>query len=170
MPNPKQMFLRDQALLSAVIASLQRASIYSSKASDMDRRALSEAMRAILIEIAEQYTTPISDDAHVKNIVRFADTISEKCCASLVNGRLRIGIAQKALNLYLKYLWCLDQIPTPPHCPFDSRIISHLPRDVQVSWTRLDDITTYLALVASAKRLAAEQSLAEWELHVYQGV
>jgi hypothetical protein len=169
MPNPKQAFLRDQAFLSAVIASLQRASIYSSRTSDLDRRVLGKALRAILMEIAEQYTTPVSEEAHVKNIVRLADTISAKCGAFLVNGRLRIGIAQKALNLYLKYLWCLEQIPTPPHCPFDSRIMTQLPQNVQVSWTRLDDISTYLDLVVAAKRVAAGQSLAEWDLHVYQG-
>lgn len=39
----------------------------------------------------------------------------------------RIGSAQKALNLYRKYLWCLGYIPFPPHCPFDATIIDQLP-------------------------------------------
>lgn len=169
MPNPKQAFLLNQALLSAEIASLQRASVYTSQATDLDRRNLGQALRAILTETAEQYTKPVSDEVHVKNIVRLADAISAKCGAFLVDRHLRIGIAQKALNLYLKYLWCLEQIPTPPHCPLDSIVIAHLPQTVQVSWTQLDNVPTYLALVAAAKEIAGGQSLAEWELKVFQG-
>jgi hypothetical protein len=170
MLNPKKEFLLSQALLSAEIASLQRASVYSSRASDLDRQNLCEILRVTLVEIAGQYTKPVSEDAHIQNIVRLANTISSKCTVSLVNGRFRFGIAQKALNLYLKYLWCLEQIPMPPHCPFDSRVMAKLPSIVQVSWTRLDDISAYLALVAAAKQVAAAtgQSLAEWELSVYQ--
>ena len=83
--------------------------------------------------------------------------------------RIRIGSAQKALNLFLKYLWCIGEAPEPPHCPFDFQIISKLPPAVRCNWTELDSIETYRALVAAAKTAAAGQSLAEWELAEYNG-
>ncbi|SDJ63273.1 hypothetical protein SAMN05216338_105731 [Bradyrhizobium sp. Rc2d] len=32
-------------------------------------------------------------------------------------------VAQKVLNLLLKYYWCLARIPEPPYCPIDRIII-----------------------------------------------
>ena len=168
MSATKQLFLRDQVLFNAINASLQRAFVYTPDASFLERRQLWKCLREALIGITETYSQPVPEEAHIQNIVNLADTISGDCSNFLVNGRFRIGNAQKALNLYLKYLWCLEQIPMPPHCPFDSRIISRLSKDVQVSWTRLDDIDSYRALVDAAKDVAGRLSLAEWELQVYQ--
>jgi hypothetical protein len=57
----------------------------------------------------------------------------------------------------------------PPHCPFDSRVISKLPPKDQIPWTRIKDIVEYRKLVDAAKKKAEGESLAEWELRVFQG-
>ncbi len=114
---------------------------------------------------------PVSEETHVQNIVRIKDTISKECSTFLING-FRLGVAQKALNLYLKYLWCLGIItPPPPHCPFDRIIIEKLPEEIRVPWTQINDVDTYLRLVEAAKKITAAQkrSLADWELNAYQG-
>jgi len=170
MQNPKISFLIEQALSSSIIASLQRSSVYAPGASESDRLELGKILRKSLIDIAKQYSVLVTEETHLKNITQFADNVSSKCKSFLLHGRFRIGIAQKALNLYLKYLWCLDQIPTPPHCPFDSRIITLLPENKQVPWTKFDDITIYNSLVVAAKKIAGSLSLSEWELHVYSAV
>jgi hypothetical protein len=83
----------------------------------------------------------------------------------LNNGRLRFGIAQKLINLYLKYRWCLGQIPTPPHCPFDRIIISKIGLyNGVINWTEIDCPNTYRSLVEKAQIKAGEMSIAEWEL------
>lgn len=168
MITPKQTFLLEQALQSSIIASLQHTSVYSPQADDLGRKSLSRTIRSNLQEIVKQYSVLVPEEEHVQNIIKLSLVVSTKCGAALLNGRFRIGIAQKALNLYLKYLWCLDQIPTPPHCPFDSRIMAKLPSNIQVPWTRIDDITIYISLVNAAKQVAAGLSLAEWELLNYQ--
>jgi hypothetical protein len=83
--------------------------------------------------------------------------------------RFRIGSAQKALNLYLKYLWCLGLIARPPHCPFDYRILAKLPT-CNVKWTQLDSIVKYKEIVGEAEQLAKGKrlSLADWELEEWQ--
>lgn len=79
----------------------------------------------------------------------------------LVGERFRIGIAQKALNLYLKYPWCLGIISRPPHCPFDGNILAEV--GVFDNWTQMDDPMRYREWVSAAERKAGE-ALAEWEL------
>ena len=78
---------------------------------------------------------------------------------------LRHDSAQKALNLYLKLLWCLGKVKEPPHCPFDSIVISKLGK--KLNWTELDDIQPYKDLVNSARTLAGKLSIAKWELEIY---
>jgi len=97
----------------------------------------------------------------------------------LAGGRLRIGIAQKVVNLYLKYLWTMGWIEEPPHCPFDGIIIEKLKAELSFSgcfedyaWTKLDCMKKYGTLVAVANDKAknAGQSLAEWECAVFNKV
>jgi hypothetical protein len=87
--------------------------------------------------------------------------------ANALNGsRFRIGSAQKALNLYLKMLWCFDRIPAPPHCPFDRIVLSHVPDCERIKWTELDSPSEYRRIVSCARSVAGG-SLAEWELRSY---
>jgi hypothetical protein len=101
------------------------------------------------------------------NIKNLAQTLSKKYPEALHGSRFRIGSAQKALNLYLKMLWCLDRIPTPPHCPFDAIVLSHIPGCQSVRWTQLDSLPEYQRIVRCARSAANGVSLAEWELHLY---
>lgn len=101
------------------------------------------------------------------NISTLADTLSLLHTTVLKDGRFRIGSAQKALNLFLKYLWCIGEIPTPPHCPLDYKIIQKLPPPARRNWTEIETIDDYKSLVAEAKKLAGSQPLAEWELQLY---
>lgn len=165
----KAQFLESQALASAVSASLQRSRTYSSGVHENARRHLHEEMQRVLSDIAGRYCTAVSERDHLDNLSEFATRVTEACRPLLANGRLRLGVAQKALNLYLKYLWCFGQIAEPPHCPFDARIIAKLPREAQLPWTHLDDIRQYQALVAAARHAAGGESLAAWELRAYQG-
>jgi hypothetical protein len=118
--------------------------------------------------LVEEYRQGISEDEHFKNINNLTEALSNgRAAEALKNGCFRIGSAQKALNLYLKFLWCLDLIPTPPHCPFDSMILSRVPECEDIKWTQLDDPLEYRRIVECAKKVAGVAPLAEWELHVY---
>jgi hypothetical protein len=119
--------------------------------------------------MAASYREHVSESQHLENIAGLANRISANCHDVLIGGHLRIGTAQKALNLYLKYLWCLGRIPEPPHCPLDRTVISKLPPQRQVPWTQIDDIAVYQSIVQAAKEQAGSCSLAEWELGVYEG-
>ena len=59
----------------------------------------------------------------------FPDVLYEK--------KIPIGIAQKAVNLYLKYMWCFGWIPEPPHCRIDRTVLEAV--DDQDDWTKMDE-------------------------------
>jgi hypothetical protein len=168
--DPKVQYLRDELYGLTLQATVQRAHIYSPSAPSDARTAFQHGLLRALNALEPLYVSRVADDEHVAHIAALADNVSREHADALHARRFRIGPAQKALNLHLKYLWCLGVIHMPPHCPFDARIIELLPRPERLTWTQLDDIDKYRGLVAAAQRLAGSQPLAEWELHQYSQV
>ena len=160
-------FLRQEFHRLTLLGSLQRSSTYVPNAPDADRRVFRRSLVTELERIAGRYGQPVSDDAHTATIVRFSRELSDGHDAILRDGQFRIGVSQKAVNLFLKYLWCAGWIPMPPHCPFDSIVTRLLPRAKQVPWTKINSIDEYRTLVATARDVAGDTPLAIWELHEY---
>ena len=152
---------------SAIMAALQRSKTYSHAARGSDRKKFRDALKQRLTKLSKKYRRRVTDSEHVANIEDLATKLSTECSQVLYEGRFRIGSAQKALNSYLKYLWCTDKIPTPPHCPFDGIVISKLPSCKRIKWTLLDDISEYKQIVSAARKEAGEKTLAQWELEEF---
>jgi len=169
MNEPQEQFIIDEFFDCTVRGAFQRARIYRPEAGERARAKFREALRSSLTKRAVEYSEPVSEDDHVANIVSLADELSDGHTDVLVNGRFRIGVAQKALNLYLKYLWCIGKATTPPHCPFDAVVIQMLVDCGSMNWTKLDSAAEYRMLVTAAKTRAAGKTLAEWELETYGG-
>jgi hypothetical protein len=172
--DPKWRFLEEIFVSNSIAASFSvRAGggIYASGITEEQRSKLREVAKRELRELALGYSAPVSEDQHIQNISNLAASISHNCSLLLSEGGFRFGIAQKALNVYLKYLWCANQIPTPPHCPFDSIVIGKLKllHGSPDQWTKIVDASPYKEWVSAAKLVAAPASLAEWELTVWQG-
>jgi hypothetical protein len=117
-------------------------------------RQFQQALRSSLKRFEPSYPDAVSEADHVRNIVALSEQLSADYGDALAARRFRIGAAQKALNLYLKYLWCIGKIPTPPHCPFDGNVINVLPGCRGISWTALDDMKRYMMLVGAARAKA----------------
>lgn len=149
------------------MATVGRANVYERGLSETLRKPLQYSLRSQLELISKEYECNISEDAHERNIVKLSTYLTSNHFSILRNGQFRIGTAQKALNLYLKYLWCFGKIPEPPHCPFDFQIIKKLPNYIGPSWTALNSIENYRELVIATKSVANGVSLANWELQTY---
>ena len=171
--NPEQARFMDNVFLSsAIMAAFQRSRTYSDAAKKDDKVKLRKVefrneLERLLTELSKEYIEPVTDSEHIANIEYLATKLSTKYRDVLYEGRFRIGIAQKALNSYLKYLWCTDKIPAPPHCPFDSIIIDKLRGCKRIKWTLLHDISEYKQIVSAARPEAGEKTLAQWELEVF---
>jgi hypothetical protein len=151
-----------------VYAAFQRAKVYSKDATDADRKGVKQLLEKEINKKLAKYSTPVSEKAHVSNISSIAKAINKRWSASLINESIPIGVVQKAFNLYLKLMWCLHEIPEPPHCPIDKVIIDKLPHKHRTSWTKIRDLETYKGLVNELKKIAGGQSLAVWELETYE--
>jgi hypothetical protein len=164
-------FLLREFFTLTLAGTVQRSGLYNDGTTEKDRKPFQDSLRGILEEMAVDYAECVSEEKHVENIERLADKLSAKHADILAEGGMRIGLAQKALNLYLKYLWCLGEIPKPPHCPIDSIVLSKVPGCKDVRWTRIEEIEEYRRIIASAKDEARfkGQSLAQWELTIYNG-
>lgn len=167
----KKEFIRQTALSNSLISSFQRGNVYVSKEmKDTTRAPLRDALVQRLRQMEDAYATAVSETQHCENIVSLAnDLSSEQLQPILKNGRFRIGVAQKALNLYLKFLWCQSWIPEPPHCPVDDIVLTEIKNNT--NWTDFDDIDTYTQIISAIRKhietTGKQQSLSEWELDLW---
>jgi hypothetical protein len=153
---------------------LQRSRVYLDGESTPEQRKafrhyLFRELRDLLEDILER--EHYIDNDHYRTITTFARTVSRhpEFRHFLVDHTLRIGTAQKLINLYWKMNWLLKpNFPLPIHCPFDSIIIRELDRSVQhIRWTQFNAIDDYKKLVRAARVAAGNRSIAEWELERY---
>jgi hypothetical protein len=168
MNESQWAFLEEVFLSNSISSALGHNPTYKKGAPKDASDILGRELRRALRELAARYSDPVSEEEHIQNIKALAKRISERCAAILEDRNFRLGPAQKAFNVYLKFLWCDGRISPPPHCPFDSELIGKLklPPGCQVKWTMLDDEKSYRDWVSAAKVQAGAESLAAWELRV----
>lgn len=127
-----------------------------------------------IFDFLEYYLSEIKDhgikeDIHIQRIEQLAAILTHKYRKVLFDGRFRIGVSQKIINLFLKYMWSMDEISEPCHCPIDGIIKSQIQkrqgRIKLVDWTMLDDINDYKDYISVVKLIAKDYklSIAQWE-------
>ena len=162
----REKFIHDEFLMLVILGTLGRNPTYNGRATDAQKGQFRDELKGQLDKLGEKYKQcNVNDEEHVENIRSLADTMSDNHGSILKDNRFRIGSAQKALNLYLKYLWCLGKMDIPPHCPIDGVILKDLKFDDK--WTELDCIEKYRHFIKKAKEKAGSLPLARWELGEY---
>lgn len=164
----KLSFLLAEIELVSWSAAVQRSKPYATP--KPPESVLGEVRAAILSWMAAtlltRYRRGCSEKRHLVNL-RQLIALSRKVGAEVFEGRgLRYGLAAKLLNTWLKGLWCLGLIPTPPHCPVDSVIQQRIPGGHRIPWTQMTTQDQYLRVICALQRAAdrSSMSLAEWEL------
>jgi hypothetical protein len=175
LSEQKNAFLRytsvsdeQDALNNAFLAALRRNPTYAPN-EFTSRERFGAALKSQLSQAGTAYRHSRSDAEHVRTIQEIAGALSQTYGHMLAGGHLRIGAVQKALNLYLKFRWCLDERwATPPHCPIDRIVLCAA--GISGSWTQLDSIAEYEAWIARLRVCAQAvgcDNLSEWELGVW---
>ena len=152
-------------------ASVQRAGVYRPGLASKDRLGFRGRLVEWLdIEVIPNYRDPVSEETHLCHLGRTVKYATQIGSDVLADGRYRIGVAQKLVNLQLKYLWCGGLLPEPPHCPVDRVILTqtrygHSPP----AWTRMDTEEAYLDAIGTIREKAevAGATIAAWELAAY---
>ena len=167
---PRTSFLRNEFKILSVNAALatrdDKNPIYANI--PMHRRKPFKAVvRQVLAQIdADQgyINGGVSEQVHCNFVEEVSNSVSRTATTFLHNGRFRIGIAQKLVNLYLKYLWCAGLISEPPHCPIDGIIRDRA--GLTYNWIKSDNIDEYKLAISEIRNLSNRDnlSIAEWEL------
>jgi hypothetical protein len=171
--DTKQRFIFGEVAILAWAASVQRASLYNPKI-NVEERKSSDFRKAVLgfveTTLLPKYKNTCSEADHIANIQSLTAFATEVGKALLGEEGYKIGVAQKLLNLLLKYLWCLGYIVEPPHCPIDRIVIAQTSLRGQLNWTEIKSVEQYSNAIAAVRILANEQSqtLANWELQFYK--
>ena len=179
MKEEKQFFLKSQFWMSTIQASFSRANIYThflvkNKKEHIASDSIKNEFKTKLWELIDVYLIPgylNSKDVeqYHEECIKHIKDWSKNYADFLLGGELKIGVCQKLLNLYLKYLWCADMIDfTPPHFPLDRIIQEQFKTRITVgSWTKIDDYMEYKEKVLKVSNLLKQDSIAEWELRKY---
>ena len=177
----KSEFIINELWQLSIAGAFQRSGIYTSGADEALKKQFKSELKTDLEGfIKAQYFKPCDEAQHLKNIQELSEH-TKKYAALLKNGQLNFGVSQKVLNLFLKYLWCLKLIPTPPHFPVDRLLQVALNKKAKangfktreiVPWTQLEDENDYLEIINFAEKIKnvdkayATMSLAEMELNL----
>lgn len=150
---------------NAIQAALQRNKTYKESCSYKAREGFRAELAKQIRSETLQYVKPVLETQHCEVIKRISDMVSRQCGQCLVNERLRYGTTQKAFNLYLKFLWRLGKVVTPPHCPVDSVVLAEA--GIYGAWTKCDSESQYLEWIGDIKKKADPLCLAEWEYGIW---
>jgi len=155
-------FIKKIILGRTIQAAFQRGNVYAPNLSKKDKNDLKNSIKGELEKIANNYIKNVSEAAHIKNIEHLSLTITQNHSKKLKNGRLRIGTAQKLLNVYIKFLWCLDKAMEPKHCPIDGIVLKEI-KDNQ-KWTDLKSIVEYKKIISKIRNhINNNETIAKWE-------
>jgi hypothetical protein len=166
----RDFLIYELGLLSLKAALSTRAGgapVYALSCKEHQRGTTKDGFRAVLDDILTKYSSStLNETQHIQFIAATAAKFSKEHADSLHRGKLRFGVAQKLVNLHLKYLWVTGLIGEPVHCPIDG-IVRDL-AGLQYDWTSSDSQDEYVNAIAQLKRVAASRSLAVWELEEFR--
>lgn len=161
-------FLINEFWILSWNASVQRALKYDKSALDAERQQFRESVvNCCMDNIIPHYKSPTSEQEHLRNIVKIRDYAMQCSRESFFELPYNIGIAQKLLNLQLKYMWCAGYIKKPPHCPVDRIILSKTELKGKMNWTQIETIDEYEKAILAIRKEAGSQDIADWELDVF---
>ena len=161
-------FLQNEFWILSWNASVQRAVSYRKQSAGKERA----EFRRYMIDYCERsilpaYRSSISEEEHVANIVALRDAAQSYAGQRLLTKPYSIGVSQKLLNLQLKYLWCADLRPMPPHCPIDRIVLGYTTLRNRMNWTKISDVGTYRQAIEAIRDVAGDKAIALWELENY---
>lgn len=166
----KEYFLKTQFWASTLMASFARANVYESKfviTDDQKKVFKNDLFKCVNDLVDTKYLHhKIDEIEHINNIRLLQEYVKEPHSSILPDDGLKFGVAQKILNLYLKYLWCADMIKeAPPHFPLDRMVQGS---NIRVNWTCNECTAEKYNNVVND--LCPDGEKAEWELKTYNNL
>lgn len=164
-------FMLNEVFVSSWNASVQHASLYKPDASNDAKGELRQTIYMFLKSVVmPSYARRCTEEEHLKNIELLVAVGNQNGAAILLSDGYKYGVAQKLVNLFLKYLWCMGSIVEPPHCPVDRIILAKTTLRDRFNWTQIVCRAQYMTAIDAMRQEAQahNQSLSVWELLNYE--
>lgn len=160
-------FIEKIVIGRTIQAAFQRGKVYKPNLKKQHKEEVKESIRGELRRLAQIYNGNITEEDHIRNIKNLSRKISRIHRDKLRNGRLRIGTSQKLLNVYLKFLWCLDTVEEPSHCPIDGIVLREIKN--KKKWTDIKSLRKYRTIINEIRRHIMENdtTVARWEWELW---
>lgn len=165
----KQFMHRELCALSFIAAfgMARKIPFYKKDVNEEQREDIKNYFRNELWGLMQTYSNKVSEEDHLQYIEDFQNKANSSYLQYLEGTGLTFGRTQKLINLYLKYIWVCGYIPEPPHCPIDSIIISKLGKEFNSLRFNKINKQEYLNIIAGIKNIKGAQSIAVWELSIF---
>ena len=166
----------ERAVSRAISAACQHNSLYEPLIGTRVRQEVRTYWAELLHHMAQTYTVQQTCDRYLRDVhemvVRMNETFAQAFRTQPhprygYDPGFRVSHSQKSLSVYLKHLWCLGVVASPPQCPVDAQILKKAGiRYPEARWACVNSIPEHQAKVAvlSRKAEASGLTLAEWEL------
>jgi hypothetical protein len=175
--NPKRTL--EKALSSAISASVQHNSLYKRGATPKEKERVHCNWKAFLKQKMKDYKNEQSVEKYENDIQELRNLMNKTLSASFLSKPhpkfktdpgFRISHAQKSLSIFLKHLWCMGEVATPPQCPVDARILAIAGKKYpDTKWGYVNSIEEHREKISFLEAAKEErQSLAEWELKLFK--
>jgi hypothetical protein len=119
----------DVAATNSIRAAVQRNTLYAKEVPFAAKKAIYQAWITLLSEKRAAFKEFVSIPQYEESVLSIRQKMNsefgEFFCSDIKSGNgMRISHAQKSLSLFVKYLWCLGEIPEPEVCPVDRQILT----------------------------------------------
>jgi len=147
-------------LRNSVNAALQRAHVYKGSANAKIRENIRKRAKEWLADFGNRYSWKKTNEENwSKEVESLADMLTREYGEYLTGKRLRIGVSQKMISLYLKYLWLLgNKEKKPLFAVLDRGIMKAAHIMNPPNWTELDCINEYKRVVCKICEFAQSQT------------
>jgi hypothetical protein len=169
-------FIKQMILRNTVNAALQRACVYDDGADTKLKEEFKVAAKQWLMEFGERYKRPNTNpELWCDEIQSLSEILNQGFGPYLRDGKIKLGISQKMVSLYLKYLWLIsgDQDKKPLFAVLDRGIMKAASVTNAPNWTHLDDKNEYIRVVEAVDEHAQRVFVADgaqWEADEWPGM
>ncbi|MCK5800494.1 MAG: hypothetical protein KAI47_25070 [Deltaproteobacteria bacterium] len=173
--NPERTIKR--AIDSGIAAASQHNVLYSKSCSVEKKKEIKYRWCIFLTSLIDRYKGVVSVAKYEQDITRlksqmnkeFRDGFRDDGNSSLEPG-FRISHAQKSISVFLKHMWCMGKVHTPPQCPVDRVVLIKAGLSGNnAGWTHVNSIKEHRVKVGFLieAMTTKDGSLSEWELRSF---
>jgi len=122
-------YSKEIAISKAINASVQHNLLYSSSATNKEKKDIKTYWGSCLEEVGDEFKKDVSVKTYEYIVEQLKRGMNRKFGPLFDNGSkhgsmFRISHSQKSISVYVKHLWCMGVIGEPKICPIDRIILS----------------------------------------------